>query len=132
MQQALAEEETGRVEGRILWRDAPLQHRPVKIVLETYTGFSLAAVKQRLATQEDPGESDRIELETTTDSQGRYAFPNAPPGTYRLYWQPDADTGWVHRLRDKPDFEVVPGGRTVADVPDDDKRENMRGDDHDK
>jgi hypothetical protein len=51
-----------------------------------------------------------------TDSEGRYAFHKAPPGDYRLYRLPDMNTGWVRRLRDKPDFEVTSGNLTIAKV----------------
>ena len=58
-----------------------------------------------------------ISLNTQTDDKGRYAFEKVPPGTYRLYWWPDFKTGWVHRLREKPDFEVLSGKLTILNIP---------------
>jgi hypothetical protein len=116
-QQALLQEEMGRVEGVIRWHGEPLQKSKVKIVLETYTGFSLSALKELFAADKEKSPQDEIVLETTTDSEGHYAFHQAPPGYYRLYWMPDENTGWVRRLREKPDLEVITGKLTVVDVP---------------
>jgi hypothetical protein len=116
-QQKLLQEEMGRVEGVIKWHGEPLQNSKVKIVLETYTGFSLSALKEFFVTDKEKSPQDEIVLESTTDSEGHYVFNQAPPGYYRLYWMPDANTGWVRRLREKPDVEVVTGKLTVADVP---------------
>jgi hypothetical protein len=38
----------GRVEGVIAWQGKPLKNAKVKIVLESYTGFSIAALKKML------------------------------------------------------------------------------------
>ena len=116
-QQKLLQEEMGRVEGVIRWQGKPLQDSKVKIVLERYTGFSLSALKQFFGADKEKSSQDEIVLETTTDSQGHYIFNETPPGYYRLYWIPDENTGWVRRLREKPDIEVVTGRLTVADVP---------------
>jgi hypothetical protein len=113
----LMQEEMGRVQGVILWDDKPLKNAEVKIVLESYTGFSFAAVKKLFAADQKKSSQDGIILETQTDSQGSYVFHKAPPGFYRLYWLPDTTTGWVRRLREKPDFEVISGKLTIADVP---------------
>jgi hypothetical protein len=113
----LLKEEMGSVEGVIMWQGKPLKNRKVKIVLERYTGFSVAALKQWFAADKEKSLQDEIALETQTDSRGRYVFHEAPPGYYRLYWMPDANTGWIRRLREKPDIEVVSGNRTVENVP---------------
>jgi hypothetical protein len=116
-QQKLLQEEMGRVEGVIMWHGKPLENSKVKIVLETYTGFSLSALKELFAADKEKSPQDEIVLETTTDSDGHYVFNQAPPGYYRLYWMPDVNTGWIRRLREKPDVEVITGKLTVADVP---------------
>jgi len=115
--QKLLKEEMGSVEGVIIWQGKPLKNRKVKIVLERYTGFSLAALKKWFATDKEKSPGDEIVLETQTDTQGRYVFYEAPPGYYRLYWMPDINTGWIRRLREKPDIEVVSGNQTVENVP---------------
>ena len=116
-QQELLKEEMGSVEGVILWRNEPLKNRKVKIVLERYTGFSLAALEKWFSADKEKSLKNGIVLETQTDDKGRYVFHEAPPGYYRLYWMPDAKTGWIRRLREKPDIEVTTGNRTVENVP---------------
>lgn len=56
-------------------------------------------------------------FETETDAAGRYRFERVPSGEYLLYWMPDPETGWIRRLRDKPDLEVTAGGVTVMNIP---------------
>jgi hypothetical protein len=116
-QQELLKEEMGSVEGVILWQGKPLKNRKVKIVLERYTGFSVAALKHWFAAGKEKSYRHEIVLKTQTDSRGRYVFHEAPPGYYRLYWMPDAKTGWIRRLREKPDIEVTTGNLTVENVP---------------
>jgi hypothetical protein len=116
-QQELLKEEMGSVEGVIMWQGKPLRNRQVKIVLESYTGFSRAALEKWFATENEKSPQDGIILETQTDSKGHYAFHEAPPGYYRLYWMPDKNTGWIRRLREKPDIEVKTGNLTVENVP---------------
>ncbi len=115
--QALLKEEMGSVEGVIMWQEKPLRNRKVKIVLERYTGFSLAALEKWFAADKEKSPQDGIVLETQTDSKGYYVFHEAPPGYYRLYWMPDQSTGWIRRLREKPDIEVTTGNLTVENVP---------------
>jgi hypothetical protein len=56
-------------------------------------------------------------FETATDAAGKYRFERVPPGEYLFYWMPDPESGWIRRLRDKPDFEVVAGGVAVLNIP---------------
>jgi hypothetical protein len=113
----LLQEEMGRVEGVIAWQSKPLNNGRVKIVLQKYTGFSIASLKMIFAEDKKKASEQRVTFEAQTDSQGRYSFARVPPGFYRLYWQPDVETGWVRRLREKPDFEVLPGMLTVQNIP---------------
>ena len=116
-QQELLKEEMGSVGGVILWQNEPLKNRKVKIVLERYTGFSQAALERWFSDDKEKSLKNGIVMETQTDSNGRYIFHEAPPGYYRLYWMPDAKTGWIRRLREKPDIEVTTGNLTVENVP---------------
>lgn len=113
----LLEEEMGAVEGTILWQNKPMQGE-VKIVLAKYTGFSMAAVKKMLSSESPADAANKeIFLKTHTDDQGRYSFTRVPPGFYRLFWLPAGETEWIHRLRDKPDFEVAAGSKTFQNIP---------------
>jgi hypothetical protein len=113
----LLKEEMGQVRGVIQWQGKPLVDGSVRIELERYTGFSLTSVKKIFAGEEGGSVDQGLSLSTRTDSQGHYAFAKVPPGSYRLYWMPDFKTGWVHRLREKPDFEVFSGKVTVQNIP---------------
>ncbi|MGE5254369.1 MAG: carboxypeptidase-like regulatory domain-containing protein [Planctomycetaceae bacterium] len=118
IQEQLFREEMGGVEGVILWQGKPLANAKVRIELVRYTGFSPGFVK-KVFPGDGKESSDRgISIETQTDSQGRYTFEGVPPGSYRLYWMPDTKTGWVRRLRENPDLEVISGKRTVQNIPD--------------
>ena len=113
----LTDEEMGAVEGVILWRGRPLNHGKVRIVLTEYTGFSVASLQRWVRDSPDGPSGREVTLVTVTDGQGRYRFDKAPPGLYRLYWMPDEATGWIHRMRDVPDFEILPGRLTVQNIP---------------
>jgi hypothetical protein len=115
--QELLKEEMGSIEGVILWQGKPLRNRPVKIVLERYTGFSPAALEKWFAAEKGTSLQDGIILGTRTDSLGHYIFHEVPPGYYRLYWMPDANTGWIRRLREKPDIDVTTGNLSIGNVP---------------
>ncbi|MGA2402426.1 MAG: carboxypeptidase-like regulatory domain-containing protein [Syntrophobacteraceae bacterium] len=119
---ALLKEEAGSIEGVILWNGKPLKNAKVKIVMETYTGFSVAALKQTFAGGENKPAPSEITLDTQTDSGGHYSFPQVPPGSYTLFWQPDLQTGWVRRIRENPDFEIVPGKLIVLNIPEKKKK----------
>ncbi len=117
IQNKLVEEEMGKVQGTILWRGMPLQGS-VKIVLTEYKGFSFASLKKTLSSGSTiQSEENDIVLSTHTDNKGNYSFAKVPPGSYRLYWQPPGETEFIHRLRDKPDFEVVTGNMTTLNIP---------------
>ena len=111
----LVEGEMGGVEGVIRWKGKPLVHSDVMVVLMRYTGISLASLKK---AHSGSGDKDRgIFFETTTDAFGRYRFEKMPPGEYIFYWKPDAETGWVRRMNDKSDVEVLPGKMMVLNIP---------------
>jgi hypothetical protein len=113
----LLQEEMGRVQGVILWQGKPLSNGQAKIVLEKYTGFSMASLKRMFEKEEGKPLQEGITLVAKTDSQGRYAFSKVPPGYYRLYWLPQGGSDWYRRFRDRPDFEVISGQLTIQDIP---------------
>ncbi len=53
------------------------------------------------------------EFTTVTDEQGKYVFDKLPVGAYKLKWQLPNDTGWIRRLRDKPDAVIAEGQTAV-------------------
>lgn len=115
LSEQLVEGEMGGVEGVIRWKGKPLVHSDVMVVLMRYTGISLASLKK---AHSGSGDKDRgIIFETTTDALGRYRFEKVPPGEYIFYWKPDAETGWVRRMNDKSDVEVLPGKMMVLNIP---------------
>ncbi len=115
----LLREEMGRVKGDIIWKGKPLANGGVTIVLDKYmyTGFAWASLKKMFSKNEEKSSDQKIILTTQTDSQGRYIFEEAPPGKYTLYLMPNARTGWLRRLREKPDFEVISGQLTIYNIP---------------
>jgi hypothetical protein len=117
--EALLQEELGSVEGVILWNGKPIKDAKVKIVMDKYTGFSIAAVSKVFGGRVDEKSSEiqDLAIDTQTDSKGHYAFSQVPPGFYTLFWQPDAQTGWVRRLRESADLEIVPGKLIVLNIP---------------
>jgi hypothetical protein len=117
VQHQLLEEEMGGVQGTIRWQGQPLRGN-VKIVLTRYTGFSFAAMLKMFSSDSASASNEKeVVLTTATDGRGHYIFPTAPPGFYRLYWQPAGEKDWIHRLRDKPDFEVVAGRTASLNIP---------------
>lgn len=115
LSEQLVEAETGGVEGVIRWKGKPLVHSDVMVVLMRYTGISLASLKKMHSGSGDKEQG--FAFRTTTDALGRYRFEKVPPGEYLLYWRPDAETGWVRRMNDKSDFEVLPGKMMVLNIP---------------
>lgn len=97
------QEEAGAVEGIILWKGRPMAQGRVMIIP---SGVARAS-----------GGKKGDLYETETDAGGRYRFERVRPGAYLLYWMPDGETGWVRRLRDLPDLDVVPGGVAVLNIP---------------
>lgn len=113
----LLRDEMGRVKGVILWGGKPLVNGGVTIAIDTYTGFSWASLKKMFSKNKEKSSDQGITLRTQTDSQGRYIFEEAPPGWYRLYLLPNPETGWVRRLAEEPDFEVIAGQLTIHNFP---------------
>ncbi|MEE9611034.1 MAG: hypothetical protein V3W19_07260, partial [Desulfatiglandales bacterium] len=103
----LLRDEMGHVKGVILWKGKPMANGSVTIVLERYTGFSLASLKKLFSVDKEDPSDPKITLTTHIDSQGQYIFKEAPPGKYRLYLKPNPEADWVRRLAEKPDFEVL-------------------------
>jgi len=115
-------EEAGGVEGVIRWKERPLSRGRVMIVPAKSAGLppeSMEKAKAGIAGAPVGRKNDKYETET--DDAGRYRFERVPPGEYLLYWMPNQETGWVRRLREKPDLEVVPGGMAVLNIPADKK-----------
>ena len=112
LSEQLVEGEMGGIEGVIRWKGKPLVHSDVMVVLMRYTGISLASLKKAHS-----GSGDKFFFETTTDALGRYRFEKVPPGEYLFYWKPDAETGWVRRMNDKSDVEVLPAKMMVLSIP---------------
>jgi hypothetical protein len=115
-------EEAGGVEGVIRWKERPLSRGRVMIVPAKTAGLppeSRENARAGIAGAPVKAKDDRFETET--DDAGRYRFERVPPGDYLFYWMPGGETGWVRRLREKPDLEVVPGRVTVLNIPADGK-----------
>jgi hypothetical protein len=123
--EALLQEELGSAEGVILWNGKPLKDAKVKIVMDKYTGSSMAAVSKVFGGKVNEMSSgiEDLAIDTQTDARGYYSFSQVPPGFYTLFWQPDLQTGWVRRLRENADLEIVPGKLTVLNIPE--KKKNM-------
>ncbi len=111
-------EEAGGVEGIIRWRDRPLSRGRVMIVSTKVAGLPPESrEKVKAGVEGAPGVGKGDKFETETDAAGRYRFERVPPGEYLFYWMPNPETGWIRRLRDKPDLEVVAGGMVVLNIP---------------
>lgn len=112
-------EESGGVEGVIRWKDRPLSRGRVMIVPVKLAGRPPAAgEKSHPGVAGAPRQIRKdVSHETETDAAGGYRFERIPVGEYLLYWMPDGETGWVRRLRDTADLEVVRGAVTVLNIP---------------
>lgn len=115
---APSREEGGGIEGVIRWKDRPLSRGRVMIVPSKIAGLPPGSrEKAKAGVAGAPGEGKDDKLETETDVAGWYRFDRVPPGEYLFYWMPNPETGWVHRLREKPDLEVVAGRVTILNIP---------------
>ncbi len=95
-EEAFEAENYGRVAGRMLYKDNPLQGCQVKImILEKWGIFG--------------GNKKGMHFETTTDDNGVYYFKRVPPGGYKLYWKPPSESSWIRRLQMEPDIYVDAG-----------------------
>jgi len=111
-------EEAGGVEGVIRWKDRPLSRGRVMIVPARAAGLSPESrAKVKAGVEGAPGGGKGGLLETGTNDAGRYRFERVPPGEYLLYWMPNPETGWIRRLREKPDIEVVAGVTAILNIP---------------
>jgi hypothetical protein len=80
----------------MLRKGKPLPRCQVKIVMLEKWGL-LKAVKEG------------IRFETVTDENGRYHFEKVPPGGYKLYWKPPAESSWIRRIQMEPDIYIEVG-----------------------
>ncbi len=85
----------GNVEGQMLHNGVGLAECKVRLVQLLDAGTRLTAPQK--------GQ----EFITTTDSNGGFKFESLPVGDYRIKWRLPGDTGWIRRLRDKPDVSVL-------------------------
>lgn len=90
----------GKIEGKILRSGTPLSDCRVKLQILEKVGLLTKGYR--------PVEG-AVEFETTTDKEGVYHFTNMPPGLYKIYWKPAAETEWVRRFKMEPDVVVEPG-----------------------
>src|SRR5579862_1910432 len=88
---------TGKIEGRILLQNAGVLGCRVKLgrLLESSSFLGMSDEVRQGAT-----------FDAVTDADGRFVFHDVPRGAYRRMWQPPGDSGWIRRLRDKPDARV--------------------------
>ena len=93
---------SGAVAGRILRTGKGLPSCKVKLVrmvrVETMGGL-MKVFKEKEGT----------EFSTATDEDGKYEFAAVPVGHYKLKWKLPGETGWIRRLRYKPDVTVEAG-----------------------
>lgn len=99
---------TGNAEGYILRNGKGILNCRVKLVelvpAETFFGV-VSAVKER------------NQFEAVTDEDGKYRFEGLPLGNYKIKWQLPDNTGWVRRLRRKPDVTIEAGKTsTLSDI----------------
>lgn len=115
-------EDAGGVEGVIRWKERPLSRGRVMIVPAKSAGLPPESrEKAGAGVAGAPVAMNGGEYETETDDAGRYRLDQVSPGDYLLYWMPGGETGWIRRLREKPDLHIAPGGVTVLNIPADRK-----------
>jgi hypothetical protein len=95
-EKAYEAENFGNVRGRMLYKGKPLSNCQVKIVMLEKWGFS-GEVKEG------------VRFETITGENGHYHFEKVPPGGYKLYWKPPAESSWIRRIQMEPDIYVEAG-----------------------
>ncbi|MDK1030489.1 MAG: carboxypeptidase-like regulatory domain-containing protein [Planctomycetia bacterium] len=95
---------TGVAEGEILHRGKGLPDCRVKLV-RLVQAESIAGLLKVF--------KEETEFETVTDEHGKYRFEMLPVGSYKLKWQLPGDTGWIRRLKDRPDVTVSVGQTSV-------------------
>ncbi len=96
----LMEQNTGRVEGKIIHGGEPLPNCKVKLVLMVKKGMPLFS---------GYSSKDAPEFETETDEEGRYVFQGVSAGDYKIYWKPLLQDSWIRRMKVEPDVFVVAG-----------------------
>ncbi len=95
-EKAFEAENYGKVTGRMLFKGKPLPGCQVKIVmLEKWGIFG------------KPKEG--LQLETSTDEDGRYLFEKVQPGGYKIYWKPPRESTWIRSIKMEPDMFVEAG-----------------------
>lgn len=93
---------TGSAEGQFLRRGKGLPKCRVKLV-RLVVGETVIGLLKVLKEQTD------AEFEAVTDDNGKYRFEKLPVGAYKLKWVLPGDTGWIRRLREKPDVTIEAG-----------------------
>ena len=94
----------GSAEGRILRKGHGLAGCKVKLI---------RIMKPQSVVEMFNTIKEGAEFTTVTDEQGKYVFEKLPVGAYKLKWQLPDDTGWIRRLKDKPDAVIAEGQTAV-------------------
>ena len=94
----------GSAEGHILRNDQGLAGCKVKLT---------RILKPKSVVEMFNTIREGAEFTTVTDEQGKYVFEKLPVGAYKLKWQLPDDTGWIRRLRDKPDAIITEGQTAI-------------------
>lgn len=95
-EEVYAAENFGVVRGRMLYKGKPLPGCQVKIVMLEKWGL-LRSLKEG------------VRFETVTGDNGHYRFEKIPPGGYKLYWKPPAESSWIRKMKMEPDIYVEAG-----------------------
>ncbi len=94
----------GRAEGQILRNGQGLAECKIKLT---------RILKPQSVVEMFNTIREGAEFTTVTDEQGKYVFEKLPIGAYKLKWQLPNDTGWIRRLKDKPDAVIAEGQTAV-------------------